>query len=57
MFEHKDDKRNFVYIRETADVEKVLPRLMQRKVWGTDTETTGLDPFKDNVILAQFGCK
>lgn len=57
MFEHKDDKRNFVYIRETADVEKILPRLMQRKVWGTDTETTGLDPFKDNVILAQFGCK
>lgn len=47
--------RNYVYITDTAGVAKILPELMARKIWGVDTETTGLDCLVDKVILAQFG--
>lgn len=57
MKTYKDFKRNFVYITETSDVAKILPELMQRKVWGKDYETTGLDPYIDKTILLQIGCR
>lgn len=43
------------FITQQSDLESVIPILMSRNRWGFDTETTGLDPFKNKVILAQIG--
>lgn len=42
-------------IQEQHELEKTIPQLYERTVWGVDTETTGLDPHKDSVILLQIG--
>jgi len=39
------------FITSQADVDKLLPDLMAKPSWGWDTETTGLDFFKDKVVL------
>jgi len=39
----------------TAEVQDLLPRLMQRPAWGFDTETTGLNPLVDKVLMLQIG--
>lgn len=44
-------------ITTQSDLEKAVPEIMKKLVWGVDTETTGLDPHKDKVILLQIGDK
>jgi len=46
---------NYEYISEQSRVNSLLPILMQKNVWSLDTETTGLDPHKDKVVLLQIG--
>lgn len=43
------------YITEPGSLVKALPRLYAKEAWAIDTETTGLDPHKDKVILLQLG--
>jgi DNA polymerase-1 len=40
------------YIKDPAKVYELSKRLLTKKSFGFDTETTGLDPHKDKVILA-----
>jgi len=42
-------------ISDQQGLESIIPTLMGRSAWGFDTETTGLNPHKDKVILVQFG--
>lgn len=42
-------------IRTQKEVEALLPVLMNRPVWGFDTETEGLDCHTDKVTLIQLG--
>lgn len=46
---------NYRYITSQSGVEEILPKLFEQKVWGIDTETTGLDPFVHKPILLQIG--
>jgi len=46
---------NYQYISEQSQLDKIIPDLMQRDRWGFDTETTGLDPHINKVILVQIG--
>lgn len=46
---------DYTFITQQADVERLLPTLMSRNCWCADTETTGLDPLKDKVVLLQIG--
>lgn len=48
---------SYRYISTQRELEEVIPTLMARPIWGFDTETTGLDPNKDKVILLQIGTK
>ena len=43
------------YISRQAEIDEILPDLMAREVWGFDTETSGLDPHRDKIILLQLG--
>jgi len=43
------------YIDQQYQVESILPDLVQRQQWGVDTETTGLDPLTESVLLLQIG--
>ena len=43
------------YIKEHHELEKIVPVLMDRNAWGVDTETTGLDPHVDDLVLLQIG--
>lgn len=45
---------SFEYLRDPAAVEKIVPHLLQQRAMGWDTETTGLDPHTDKVILASI---
>ena len=47
----------YQYISTQREVDELLPKLMWRPLWGFDTETTGLDPHKDKVLLLQIGNK
>lgn len=47
----------YKYITSQSDVDNLLPTLMAEKRWGVDTETTGLDPHGDKVLLLQIGNK
>lgn len=49
--------RNYRYITETADVERLLPILMQKPWQNHDSETTGLCPHRNKIILYQIGNK
>lgn len=42
-------------LRTTQEVHELLPRLMSRPSWGVDTETTGLDPLIEKVLMLQVG--
>lgn len=46
---------NVVFINRQQQVCDLLPKVMEQKNLGFDTETTGLDPFKDEVIAVQIG--
>jgi len=43
------------FLRTTEEVEAIVPNLEKKKILGVDTETTGLDPFVDKVLLLQIG--
>lgn len=42
-------------INRQAQVDELLPKLMQSPAWGTDTETTSLDPYKAKLLTVQIG--
>lgn len=46
---------NYKYISQQNEVDGLLPILMQQPTWALDTETTGLNPNVDKVILLQIG--
>lgn len=46
---------NVKLLRTTQEVHELLPTIMARPSWGFDTETTGLDPLIDKVLMAQIG--
>jgi len=46
---------NYKYISKQNEVVDLLPTLMGKTGWAVDTETTGLNPNKDKVILLQIG--
>lgn len=43
------------HITQQHELQSIVPDLCSRSVWGMDTETTGLDPHADSVILLQIG--
>jgi ribonuclease D len=45
----------YKFITSQAEVDSLLPKLMAKKTWGWDAETTGLDPHINEVILAVIG--
>ena len=49
--------RTYTYVTDSAGAEKAKEHLLRQKVVGSDTETTGLDPHTDKVVLASFACK
>jgi DNA polymerase I-like protein with 3'-5' exonuclease and polymerase domains len=44
-----------VYVKEQAAFEALVPKLMEKPSWAVDSETTGLDPHIDNMVLLQIG--
>ena len=46
---------DYHYITKQDDVKYLLDYLMTRNAQSFDTETTGLDPMKEQIILAQIG--
>ncbi len=46
---------NVKLLRTTQEVHELLPTIMAKPSWGFDTETTGLDPLTDKVLMAQLG--
>lgn len=42
-------------IERQAQVDELLPKLMAHPAWGTDTETTDLDPYKAKILTLQIG--
>lgn len=46
---------NYKFLTTTSEVEEIFPHLMRKKVWALDTETSGLDPHTDKVVLLQIG--
>jgi len=47
--------RNYVFIDTQEKFERVLPEIFALKRVGFDTETTGLDPHRDKLLLVQVG--
>jgi len=45
----------YKYIARQSELEGLLPVFMSQPFWGFDTETTGLDPHRDKVLLVQIG--
>lgn len=45
----------YKYITEQHQLDQIIPELYERNSWAVDTETTGLDPHKDQVVLLQIG--
>lgn len=48
---------NYNYISQQSEVDNLLPKIMACNTWALDTETTGLNPNKDKVVLLQIGTK
>lgn len=48
-------KQNIIYIDEPYKIKKAVSYMESKKLLGFDTETTGLDPLSDEVILLQLG--
>lgn len=48
---------SYKYISQQNEVDELLPVLMSQPTWALDTETTGLNPHKDKVVLLQIGTK
>lgn len=46
---------DYKYISQPADLIELVPKIMECSLWGLDTETTGLDPHQDKIILLQIG--
>lgn len=47
----------YTFVKDAAGAYKARDHLLNHKVIGYDTETTGLDPHVDKVIMAQFSSK
>lgn len=48
-------ERNYKFIDEQHKLDGVLNNLMQKDAWGTDVETTGLEPYVHDVQMLQVG--
>lgn len=48
---------NFKYITNTTDAREALNEITKSKIIELDTETTGLDPLSDKVVLVQMGVR
>lgn len=46
---------NVKLLRTNQEVYDLLPTLMARPAWGVDSETTGLDPLRDKILMFQIG--
>lgn len=46
---------NYEYISNNHDMQRVMNWLEDKRYIGMDTETTGVSPFKDDVVLCQLG--
>lgn len=46
---------NYRYLKEARQLEPVLAQLQTMPILAVDTETTGLDPFEDRLVLLQIG--
>jgi DNA polymerase I len=51
------DLPDISYIKEAAELEKVLPRLLSAPTIGLDSETTGLDPLVDRLRTVQLATR
>ena len=45
----------YTFIEKQSDLDGILPILMAADPWAVDTETTGLDPNTNKVVLLQIG--
>lgn len=52
IYEEEIDKWQICYIN---DLSEIIKKLSESKILTLDTETTGLNPFVDNIIMLQFG--
>jgi len=43
------------FIDRQSDLDSLLPKLMEKRIWGLDVETTGLDPYTDKIQSIQIG--
>jgi DNA polymerase-1 len=46
---------NVKLLRSSQEVHELLPVLMEKPAWAVDSETTGLDPLRDKVLMFQIG--
>lgn len=46
---------SYTLLDRQAQVDELLPKLMAHPAWGTDTETTDLDPYKAKLLTVQIG--
>jgi DNA polymerase-1 len=46
---------NVKLLRTTQEVHELLPTVMGKPAWGVDSETTGLDPLVDSILMFQIG--
>jgi len=45
----------YKFLTTTTQVEDLFPTLMAKRVWAVDTETSGLDPHTNKVVMLQIG--
>jgi DNA polymerase I len=48
-------RRNYEYIKDNSDISRVVSWLSDKRFYLLDTETSGLNPFQNDVILLQIG--
>ena len=44
-----------IFIKEQHELDKYLPKILEREAWGCDTETNGTDPHVNKVLSIQLG--